>query len=95
VLVEQLFEPCAVAVLDGAVGEDERCLRQALDVCEELRPRVEAVAPRELDASLVGVDAGGGRDPVRTSLVVVDVGTERLLVREVDGPILGSAPWPI
>jgi hypothetical protein len=46
--VQQSLEPLAIAVFDRAVGEDERRLRQVLDVRDELGPRVEAVAAREL-----------------------------------------------
>jgi hypothetical protein len=66
-----------------------------LDMGDELGPRVEAVAPRELAPGVLDVETGRGRDSLRSSFVVLDVGAERLLVREVDTPILGSPPWPI
>jgi hypothetical protein len=65
-----------------------------LDVGDEGAPRLEAVAPRQLEPCLLDADARRGRDAVGATFVVIDVRAERLLVREVDEAILGSSLWP-
>src|SRR5262249_47322620 len=85
--VEQLDEPVAVVLLDGAVGEHERRRRllaaaHRLDVAAQGPPAREALARREIPARLGRAHPADTPHAVRATLVVIEVGVERLLERE-------------
>src|SRR5579884_2820971 len=87
--VEQLGEPHSVAALEGAVREHERrrrldAVRERFDVTTELGPAFVAVPRREVAPRLDERYAADARDAVCTFLVVVEIGSERLLeIRDV------------
>ena len=83
-LVEQRTQPLEIVVLDRAIGEHERrrrllAARKRLHAACQLRPAREPVPLREVAARVRERDAVHRRDPVRASLVVLEIRVERLL----------------